>query len=95
MENKKKYFWSILYFILVLTGIQLAGSVGTVDAVVVAEVTGVQMSTSIGSVTITANADIDVTGIQLQTNTGNVNITAWAEIDPGVSNVWTEVDLAA
>jgi hypothetical protein len=53
------------------------------------------MSTSIGSVTVTGNADIDVTGIQLQTNTGNPNITAWAEIDTGVSNVWTEVDRAA
>ena len=53
------------------------------------------MSTSVGSVTVTGNADIDVTGIQLQTNTGNPNITAWAEIDTGVSNVWTEVDRAA
>jgi hypothetical protein len=78
-----------------LTGIQLTSSIGTVDAIVVAEVTGVQMSTSIGSVTVTGNANVDITGIQLQTNTGNPNITAWAEIDPGVSNVWTEVDLAA
>jgi hypothetical protein len=78
-----------------LTGIQLTGSVGTVDAVVVAEVTGSQINTSIGIVTVTANADVDVTGVQLQTNTGTPNITAWAEIDPGVSNIWTDVDLAA
>ena len=78
-----------------LTGIQLTSSIGDVEQETRYAVTGVQMSTSIGSVAVTANADIDVTGIQLQTNTGNPNITAWAEIDPGVSNVWTEVDLAA
>jgi hypothetical protein len=50
------------------------------------------MSTSIGSVTVTANADVDVTGIQLTPSIGNVAITAWQEINPGVSNVWTEID---
>ena len=78
-----------------LTGIQLTSSIGTATQETRYNVTGVQMSTSIGSVAVTGNANIDVTGIQLQTNTGNPNITAWAEIDPGVSNVWTEVDLAA
>jgi hypothetical protein len=78
-----------------LTGIQLTSSIGDVEQETRYAVTGIQMSTSVGSVTVTGTADIDVTGIQLQTNTGNPNITAWAEIDPGVSNVWTEVDLAA
>jgi len=78
-----------------LTGIQLTSSIGTATQETRYNVTGIQMSTSVGSVTVTGNADIDVTGIQLQTNTGNPNITAWAEIDPGVSNVWTDVDLAA
>jgi len=78
-----------------LTGIQLTNSIGTVDAVSVAEVTGIQMATSIGTITTSANADVDVTGIQAQSNVGQVNVTAWAEIDPGVSNVWTTVDLAA
>jgi len=31
----------------------------------------------------------------LTASLGSVNITAWQEIDPGVTNVWTEVDLAA
>jgi len=78
-----------------LTGIQLTSSIGTVDAIIVINVTGIQMSTSIGSVIVTGNANIDVTGIELQSSAGNANVTAWAEIDPGVSNVWTEVDLAA
>ncbi len=78
-----------------VTGIQLTSSIGTAEQETGYNVTGIQMTTSIGSVIITASADIDVTGIQLQSNTGNPNVTAWAEIDPGVSNVWTEVDLAA
>ena len=78
-----------------LTGIQLTSSIGDVEQETRYAVTGIQMSTSVGSVTVTGTADIDVTGIQLQSNTGSPNITAWAEIDPGVSNVWTEVDLAA
>jgi hypothetical protein len=78
-----------------LTGIQLTSSIGDVEQETRYAVTGIQMSTSVGSVTVTGTADIDVTGIQLQSNTGSPNITAWTEIDPGVSNVWTEVDLAA
>ena len=78
-----------------LTGIQLTSSIGTATQETRYNVTGVQMSTSIGSVTEKADADVDVTGVQLQTNTGTPNITAWAEIDPGVSNIWTDVDLAA
>jgi cytochrome c biogenesis factor len=78
-----------------LTGIQLTSSIGTATQETRYNVTGVQMSTSIGSVTVKADADVDVTGVQLQTNTGTPNITAWAEINPGVSNIWTDVDLAA
>jgi hypothetical protein len=78
-----------------LTGIQLTSSLGDAEQETRYAVTGVQMSTSVGSVTVTGTANIDVTGIQLQSNSGSPNITAWAEIDPGVSNVWTEVDLAA
>jgi len=78
-----------------LTGLQLTNSIGVVTQETRYAVTGNQMATSIGSVTTTGNADIDVTGILLQSSIGNTNVTAWAEIDPGVSNVWTEVDLAA
>ena len=56
---------------------------------------GQQLSSSIGSVTVTGLANIDVTGISSTISVGSVNITAWAEIDLGVSNTWTEVDLAA
>ena len=78
-----------------LTGIQLTSSLGIVDPVTVAEVTGVQMSTSVGSVITTGTANITLTGIPITASQGSVNVTAWAEIDTGVSNTWTTVDRAA
>ena len=60
-----------------------------------AEVTGIAMTSAIGSVTTVANANVTVSGQSLTSNIGSLNITAWAEIDLGVNNVWTEVDLAA
>ena len=78
-----------------VTGSQLTLSIGDVDAVTKAEVTGQELSSSIGSVTVTANSDINLTGISMTSSIGTVNVTAWQEIDTGVSNVWTEVDLAA
>ena len=59
------------------------------------DVTGSTMTSAIGSVTIVGGAGIDVTGIQITPNIGNVNVTSWSEVDLGVSNTWTEVDLAA
>ncbi len=56
---------------------------------------GLQLSGSVGSVTITGLANIDVSGIQMTASIGNPIITSWQEIDPGVTNTWTEVDLAA
>jgi hypothetical protein len=58
-------------------------------------VSGQQLSGSVGSVSVTGIANIDVTGIQLTANLGSVNITSWQEVDLGVTNNWTEVDLAA
>ena len=59
------------------------------------ETGGLQLSSSIGSVVAEGTAGIDVTGIQMTASTGNANITSWQEINPGVTNVWTTVDLAA
>jgi len=78
-----------------LTGIELSSSIGDVTQQTGYDVTGSQINTSIGSVTVTGNATVDVTGIQLTSSIGSVAITAWQEINPNVSNVWTEVDLAA
>ena len=59
------------------------------------EIGGLQLSSSIGSVVVEGTAGIDVTGIQMTASIGNANITSWQEINPGVTNVWTTVDLAA
>lgn len=80
-----------------VTGQQIAMSLGQ-HAEIPGQIIGVgglQLSSNIGSVTITGTAGIDVTGIQLTASVGSPNITAWREIDPNVSNVWSEVDLAA
>jgi hypothetical protein len=78
-----------------LSGISLTSSIGSAEQNTIYSVTGISMTMSMGEETPTANANVTPTGIQLQTNTGSPNITSWEEIDPGVSNVWTEVDLAA
>ena len=59
------------------------------------DVTGQTMTGSVGSVTVVGGAGIDVTGIQMTATVGSPNTTAWQEVDLGVSNTWTEVDLAA
>ena len=78
-----------------LSGISLTSSIGQVEQNTTYSVTGISMTMSMGEETTQSNARVIPTGIQLQTSTGSPNITSWEEIDPGVSNVWTEVDLAA
>ena len=78
-----------------VTGQELTGSVGQVDAVSVAEVCGIELTGSVGSVTVIGGAGIDVSGISATISVGSVNITSWNEIDTGVSNTWSDVDLAA
>ena len=78
-----------------LTGISLTSSIGSVEQNSIYSVTGISMTMSLGEETTQSNARVIPTGIQLQTSTGDPNITSWEEINPGVSNVWTEVDLAA
>ena len=52
-------------------------------------------TSSLGEEGITGDGEISLTGQSLTSTIGAVNITAWSEIDLGVSNTWTEVDLAA
>ena len=78
-----------------VTGLELTSSIGSVEQNTIYDVTGVQMTLFLGEETPNANANVNVTGIALTTTLASPNITAWAEIDPGVTNVWTDVDLAA
>ena len=79
-----------------LTGISGTLTLGTPTATPnsLIDVTGNQLTTFIGQV-ITFDANAEVTGISATMSIGSVKTTTWQEIDPGVSNVWTEVDLAA
>ena len=58
-------------------------------------VTGLELTSSIGSVSVEGTSDVSITGISSTISVGQVNVTAWQEVDPGVNNIWTEVDLAA
>ncbi len=78
-----------------VTGQTMSMSLGEESQVSKYPVTGSSLSSSIGSVTLTIGADIDVSGITLSASIGNVVVTPWQEVNLGVSNVWTEVDLAA
>ena len=78
-----------------VTGQQLTGSVGQVDAVSVAEVSGLELTGSVGSVTVIGTAGIDVSGISATISVGSVTTQGWNEVDTGVSNTWSDVDLAA
>jgi len=79
------------------TGQQLTTSIGEAEEIPqqIVGVSGIQLTGSVGSVTATGIANVSVTGISAIISAGQVNVTAWQEIDPGVTNVWTEVDLAA
>ena len=79
------------------TGQQLTSSIGEAEEIPaqIVGVSGIQLTANIGSVTVVGTSVVDVTGIELTSTAGSLNITSWQEVDPGVTNVWTEVDLAA
>lgn len=58
-------------------------------------VTGQSLTLSLGEESSVGNALVLPTGVALTSSIGNPNITAWAEVQVGVSNTWTEVDIAA
>jgi hypothetical protein len=77
------------------TGQELTATAGQADQASKYPVDGIELIGSVGSVTVTGLANVVVTGISATVSAGQVNVTAWQEIDPGVTNVWSEVDLAA
>ena len=79
------------------TGQELTSSIGEAEEIPqqIVGVSGIQLTANIGSVTVTGTAVVAATGTELTSSIGNINVTSWNEIDPGVTNVWTEVDLAA
>ena len=78
-----------------VSGINITSFIGQVDQNTSYSVTGNDLTISLGNEGTIGNANVDVTGTTLTSSVGSINITAWSEIDPGVSNTWTDVDLAA
>jgi len=78
-----------------VTGTQINGTVGNVIPVSTYTVTGSRLNLTPGQVSTVGSATVSVTGSRLNITAGNLFITAWAEVDIGVTNVWTEVDIAA
>ena len=78
-----------------MTGQELTFSIGEEEQASIYPVTGVQITSSIGSVTVIGESNIIVSGISATISIGNVAVTPWQEVDPGVTNTWSEVDLAA
>ena len=50
------------------------------------------LAISIGSATITANANVSPTGSGLTLATGTLQALTWSEIDPGATMTWTNID---
>jgi hypothetical protein len=51
------------------------------------------MTSSVGSVTVNADANITVTGVGATTAVGQVLV--WGQVVPDDDNVWTEIVIAA
>ena len=50
------------------------------------------LAISIGSATITADANVSPTGSALTLATGTISAITWSKIDPGVTMTWTPID---
>ena len=79
------------------TGQELTSSIGQAEEIPqqIVGVSGIELTSSIGSVTVIGTSVVQPTGISATISAGQVAVTSWQEINPGVTNVWTEVDLAA
>ena len=77
-----------------VTGNALTLGTGSVTATGGATIIAVKnsLAISIGSATITANANVSPTGSGLTLGTGIAQAITWSAIDPGVSMTWTEID---
>ena len=57
--------------------------------------TGQGLTASLSSVTAISSVTVNVTGQSLTSAVGSPLIISWSNVDPGVTNTWTEVDIAA
>jgi len=76
-------------------GIAAGLGLGTLDAVTLVDVTGISMSTDLGSVTTKGFANVTLTGFGLTTALGTNKTLIWNQVDTGTAPVdppgWQEV----
>ena len=53
------------------------------------------LTSAIGTPTVFLETPVDVTGQSLTSAVGSPLIISWSNVDPEVTNIWTEVDIAA
>ena len=76
-------------------GIAVGLGLGTLDAVTLADVTGIAMSANIGSITAKGFANVTLTGFGLTMGLGSPKTLIWTQVNTGTAPIWTEVDTAA
>jgi hypothetical protein len=55
-------------------------------------VTGNALTIGTGSVTITADANVNPTGVPMTLSVNDPGIITWQPIDPGASQTWVNID---
>ena len=73
--------------------INLGNAIASINKEV--DVTGVSLTSAIGTPTVFLETPVDVTGQSLTSAVGSPLIISWSNVDPEVTNTWTEVDIAA
>jgi hypothetical protein len=76
-------------------GLEIAQGQAELDAITIAEPTGQQLNTSVGTAVAGASAEVDLTGNQLTITSGSINVQSWQIVDTGNSVTWNEIDTAA
>ena len=76
-------------------GFGAALGVGNLDAVTLADVTGIAMSANIGTLSAKGFANVFPTGIGLTMAVGTNRTLVWNQVNTGTAPTWTEVDTAA
>jgi hypothetical protein len=76
-------------------GFGAALGVGNLDAVTLADVSGIAMSANIGTLSAKGFANVFPTGIGLTMTVGTNRTLVWNQVNTGTAPTWTEVDTAA
>ena len=74
------------------TGFSAGLGLGTLDAVTLADVTGIAMSANLGSVTTKGFANVTLTGFGLTMGLGSPKTLIWTQVDTGTASTWTQVN---